>query len=89
VTFLLLPLYTNILPAADYGLAALVFAYIGFLIIIFKYGLDSAVMRFYGESGASAYQTRIFSTAVWLTLWSSLALGTVIYSLDGFWAWGF
>jgi O-antigen/teichoic acid export membrane protein len=84
VTFLLLPLYTNILPAADYGLAALVFAFIGFLIIIFNYGLDSAVMRFYGESGASAYKTRIFSTAVWLTLWSSLALGTVIYSLDGF-----
>jgi len=84
VTFLLLPLYTNILPAADYGLAALVFAFIGFMIIIFNYGLDSAVMRFYGDSADRQGKTRMLSTAIWLTLISSLALGALIYSLNGY-----
>lgn len=84
VTFLLLPLYTNILPTADYGLAALVFAFIGFLIIIFNYGLDSAVMRFYGENTDRERKTRMLSTAIWVTLASSLVLGAIIYSLDNY-----
>ncbi|MFA6743196.1 MAG: oligosaccharide flippase family protein, partial [Candidatus Neomarinimicrobiota bacterium] len=84
VTFLLLPLYTNILPTADYGLAALVFAFIGFLIIIFNYGLDSSVMRFYGENADRERKTRMLSTAIWVTLASSLVLGAIIYSLDNY-----
>jgi len=84
VTFLLLPVYTNILPAAEYGLAALVFAFLGFMIIIFNYGLDSALMRFYSEVHEPPQKTAILSTAIWLTLATSLIMGAIIYGLSGF-----
>ena len=78
VTFLLLPLYTNILPAAEYGLASLVFAFNGFMIIIFNYGLDSAMMRYYGESTEPAVRKRLLSTSIWLTISTSLILSGLI-----------
>ncbi|HOG75060.1 MAG TPA: oligosaccharide flippase family protein [Candidatus Marinimicrobia bacterium] len=84
VTFLLLPLYTNILPAAEYGLASLVFAFNGFMIIIFNYGLDSAMMRYYGESTEPAVRKRLLSTSIWLTISTSLILSGLIYGYSGF-----
>lgn len=47
ITFLLLPVYTNILAPADYGLAILVFAFTAFMNHIYNYGLDSAFSRIY------------------------------------------
>jgi len=83
VTFLLLPLYTNILAPAYYGLASLIFAFNGFMIIIFNYGLDSAVMRHYSENSEPAAKTKLVSTAMWLTIASSLVLGAWLYGLSG------
>jgi len=79
VTFLLLPVYTNILPAAEYGLAALIFAFLGFMIIIFNYGLDSAVIRYYSATKDPQQQQSILSTSVYLCLLTSAGLAAVIY----------
>ena len=84
VTFLLLPVYTNRLSPADYGLASLVFAFLGFMNIIYNYGLDSALMRYYSETKDTAARTSIFSTAIWLTLATSAVLSLVIFSMNGF-----
>lgn len=84
VTFLLLPVYTNILPAAEYGLASLIFAFVGFMIIIFNYGLDSAVIRYYNEAEDDLSRTKILSTAIYLSLVTSAFLGLLIYALSGY-----
>lgn len=88
VTFLLLPVYTNILPAAEYGIAALVFAFLGFMNIIFNYGLDSAVIRYYSAVQEPRQQQTILSTSVFLSLMTSALLAALIYgnshSLAGF-----
>lgn len=83
VTFLLLPVYTNNLSPADYGLASLVFAFLGFMNIIYNYGLDSAVMRYYSKASDAFRKNKILSTAIWLTLFSSIILSLIIYYKNG------
>ena len=50
ITFLLLPLFTNLLTPEEYGLATLVFVFLGFMNIIYHYGIDSAFLRSFGEA---------------------------------------
>ncbi len=47
VTFLLLPFYTNIFSTTEYGIISLAYAFIGFAGILFHYGMDTALMKFY------------------------------------------
>jgi O-antigen/teichoic acid export membrane protein len=79
ITFLLLPVYTNVLAPADYGLAILVFAFTAFMNYIFNYGLDSAFMRYYHDDEKRYNPTEVLSTAVWMTLASSAVLSVIIY----------
>jgi O-antigen/teichoic acid export membrane protein len=46
LTFLLTPLYTNVLPPSDLGIVATVYAYIAFLNILYGYGMETAFMRY-------------------------------------------
>ena len=46
ITFLLLPYYTNVFSTSEYGVISLAYAFIGFLIIIYRYGMDTALMKF-------------------------------------------
>lgn len=78
ITFLLLPVYTNVLAPADYGLAILVFAFAAFMNHIYNYGLDSAFMRYYEDKGYSTERGKILSTAIWMTLLSSTILTLLI-----------
>lgn len=78
VTFLLLPLYTNILSPEDYGLTSLVFAFLGFMNIIYNYGLDSAMMRFYSDDSNTKDKDIIFSTSVFLSILTSLIFTMLI-----------
>lgn len=79
ITFLLLPVYTNVLAPADYGLAILVFAFTAFLNHIYNYGLDSAFMRYYEDENYQSNRTGILSTAIWMTLLSSALLSLIIW----------
>ncbi|MFC1569023.1 oligosaccharide flippase family protein, partial [bacterium] len=47
INFLLLPLYTHVLPREDYGMVGIFFTYIAILSIVYTYGLSSAFFRFY------------------------------------------
>lgn len=46
LNFLLVPLYTNYLLRAEYGVIATLYSYIGFAFILFGFGLEAAYMRF-------------------------------------------
>ncbi|MBT5782135.1 MAG: oligosaccharide flippase family protein, partial [Candidatus Marinimicrobia bacterium] len=46
VTFLLLPLYTHTFTQEEYGAISLAYAFMGFVIILYRYGMDTALMKF-------------------------------------------
>ena len=46
VTFLLLPLYTHYFSPDQYGIISLSYAFIGFALIIYRYGMDTALMKY-------------------------------------------
>lgn len=78
VTFLLLPLFTHALTPEEYGLVTLVYVFLGFMNIIYHYGLDSAFMRYTSDARDSDQRNRFFSTALWLILGSSTVLSVLI-----------
>ena len=47
VAFLLVPIYTNVLTAAEYGNATLIYAFIALMNVLFAYGMESAFLRYY------------------------------------------
>ncbi|MCK5519920.1 MAG: oligosaccharide flippase family protein, partial [Candidatus Marinimicrobia bacterium] len=47
IPFFLLPFYTHHLSLADFGVLKLIYAAIGFMNIMFHYGMDSAFLRFF------------------------------------------
>jgi len=46
VTFLLLPLYTHVFTREQYGIISLAYAFIGFTMILYHYGMDTALMKY-------------------------------------------
>ena len=46
VTFLLLPLYTHVFTQEKYGVISLAYAFIGFTMILYRYGMDAALMKY-------------------------------------------
>lgn len=75
LTFLLTPFYTNVLPPADLGIVATVYAYIAFLNIIYGYGMETAFMR-YAASQELGDKKQAFSVA-----WLSVGATSVVFSL--------
>ena len=46
ITFLLLPLYTHSFTQEEYGALSLAYAFMGFALILYRYGMDTALMKF-------------------------------------------
>ena len=46
ITFLLLPLYTHTFTQVEYGALSLAYAFMGFALIIYRYGMDTALMKY-------------------------------------------
>lgn len=46
LTFILTPFYTNILPPAELGIVATLYAYIAFVNILYGYGMEAAYMKY-------------------------------------------
>ena len=75
--FLLLPLYTNYLPAEEYGRAALIFTFLAFMNVFYTYGMDVAFLRHYvlqedEEARKKFFSTAYISVAVVAVLWTIL-----------------
>jgi len=48
-SFLLVPLYTGLLPQAEYGKVSIIFAWMIFFNVILAYGMETAFFRFYNS----------------------------------------
>ena len=46
ITFLLLPIYTHTFSPKEYGTISLAYAFMGFVLVVYKYGMDTALMKF-------------------------------------------
>ena len=57
VTFLLLPLYTNVFSLEDYGIISLIYTFIGFMSVILHYGLDASLLKHYVPAGREDRKT--------------------------------
>ncbi len=79
LSFLLLPLYTNQFETGVYGIVSAVFAAIGFMNVIYFYGMDMAFTRFYFLREPGITRKNVFSTAYISICISSLILSIIIY----------
>src|SRR5512133_2841620 len=78
LNFILVPFYTNFLPAADYGIVAAVYSYIAFMNILFTFGLEPAFMRFYSDTPPEK-RASLFSAPFWM-IFSISAIAAIILS---------
>ncbi len=68
-TFLLVPLYTDVLSNKDYGLITIVFSYVIFFNVVLSYGMETTFFRFFHKS---EQKEDIRATAQWSVFVSSL-----------------
>ena len=74
VTFLLLPIYTNLFSLSDYGIISLVYTFLGFMNVILHYGLDASLLKHYVPADieerksilTNAYASFLLTTIVFL-----------------------
>ena len=68
-SFLLVPLYTDLLPKAEYGKVSIIFAWMIFFNVILAYGMETAFFRFYNkeEDKRSVIETSMVSI-FWTTI---------------------
>ena len=77
VTFLLLPLYTNVFTPDEYGIISLAYVLMGFMSVVMHYGLDAALMKKYVQSDI-AEKTIHFSSA-WISFFiTSISFGFIM-----------
>jgi len=73
VSFLLLPLFTNILTKQEFGVYALIFTFIAFSQVFYSYGLDSALMKYYVKSTED-------KQTICTTIFASIATTAILFS---------
>ena len=77
--FLLLPIYVRFLSQADYGAVALLTSFAGVLTVVYRLGLDGALMRMHFDVEGKAIG-RLYSTLTIFTIIVSVA-GTLLLGL--------
>jgi O-antigen/teichoic acid export membrane protein len=85
LVFILLPLYTNVLPSAEFGIAGLLFTYMALLTMVYMYGLDAGFLRYYMDSADAADRRQTFATAFWTCAASSVLLSLLFGLAAPFW----
>ena len=77
INFLLIIIYTTYLSSEDLGAFTGIYALIGFLNIVFTYGMETAFFRF--STGKNLDPNRVYHTTQSLLITSTLVLGSGIY----------
>lgn len=68
--FLLVPLYTDLLPKAEYGKVSIIFAWMIFFNVILSYGMETTFFRFYNKEPD---KNRIIETTTVSIFWTSVS----------------
>lgn len=83
VSFLLLPLYSNLIPTGEFGSYALIMSLYAVIAVFYQSGLQSALSKYYLEEKNEHRQKEIFSTIINSTGIIGLILTVVIFLLAG------
>ena len=76
INYLLVPLYTQVLNPADYGIVIELYSYSAFFIIIYTYGMETAFFRF--ASNNKDGENKIYNNAFSSILTSSLIISCIL-----------
>jgi O-antigen/teichoic acid export membrane protein len=68
-SFILVPLYTDILPKAEYGQVTVIFAYMIFFNVILAYGMETSFFRFYNKEED---KKKVIETSMVTIFWTTL-----------------
>ncbi len=68
-SFILVPLYTDLLPKAEYGKVSVIFAYMIFFNVLLAYGFETAFFRFYNKEND---KKSVVETASISLFWTSI-----------------
>jgi O-antigen/teichoic acid export membrane protein len=69
-SFLLVPIYTDLLPKAAYGKVSIIFSWMIFFNVILAYGMETAFFRFYNKESD---KNSVVETTTVSIFWSTLA----------------
>lgn len=75
LNWLLVPIHTRIFMPNEYGIVTDLYAYVGFLLIFYTYGMETAFFRFAKEKKDTE---KVYGTAQWSLLLSSLLLSGLL-----------
>ena len=75
LNYLLVPLYTRIFDPAQYGVVSEFYAIVTFLIVLYTYGLETALFRF---SSKSEEKEKVYSNSLFMILFSSSLFSGVL-----------
>ena len=78
VTFFLLPLYTHMFTPEEYGVVSLAYAFMGFTLILYRYGMDSALMK-YAVQKEGQERGEYISTIYGLQVISSVVFSCILF----------
>ncbi|MDG1848496.1 MAG: oligosaccharide flippase family protein [Candidatus Marinimicrobia bacterium] len=78
VTFLLLPIYTHVFTPEEYGVISLAYAFIGIALMVYRYGMDTALMKYSVQLSDDEKATHI-STIYLLQLFSSAIFSGLLF----------
>ena len=78
VTFFLLPLYTHMFTPQEYGVVSLAYAFMGFALILYRYGMDSALMK-YAVQKEGQERGEYISTIKGLQVISSVVFSCILF----------
>lgn len=85
LSFLLVRLYTGILPTAEYGEVSIVLSWMVFFNVILSYGMETAFFRFYS---AEDDKKNVIATSTISIFWSSIDFCLRDYFLGTHWPIG-
>lgn len=82
LNFILIPFYTNIFPPSEYGIVAVIFAYIAFLNVIYSLGFEAGYFRF-ASSAEIGTEKQNFSHPFFTILINAAFLSAIILLFSG------
>jgi O-antigen/teichoic acid export membrane protein len=82
ITFLLLPLYTHTFTKESYGAISLAYAFMGFTMILYRYGMDTALLKFSVQK-VGIEKKEYTSVIVATQLITSIIFSLILYYLRG------
>jgi len=82
LTFLLLPLYINVMTPSEYGALNLIYPFLALMNVVYMYGLDAGFMRFFIPEKETGRRREIFSVVYISILFSTMVITALLFMFE-------